>query len=306
MHIFNERPGPTHTSSEEVDVQANALHPFEPGSHPRILIIAPHPDDEALAAGGVIATAIKLGSQVRVLVITNGDASYATALTRGSHFITRANFRRLAIMRQRESLNALVVLGLCPEQVHFLGFPDRGLASLWNIQWDDRHPYRSFTTGHSRSQQALNSPVVGFTGANLVRLLQSELLKFCPTTVIMPHPQDHHSDHSALAGFTRRAVAQYHLQSRHSMPVMLSYWMWSQNRPWLTGARPHGLVPSHALASTMQPDLQLTLRPEIQAQKVRALLCYPSQKIPAGKIFREALHRKSETFTPFDGSFNNG
>jgi LmbE family N-acetylglucosaminyl deacetylase len=121
--------------------------------------------------------------------------------------------------------------------------------------------------------------------------------------VILPHPQDHHSDHSALAGFTWRAVTQYHLQSRRSMPAMLSYWMWHQNMPWLTGTPPDDLASFHAGALTMQPDLQLTLHPKIRAQKIRALLCYPSQKIPAGKIFHETLRRMGETFTPFDGLF---
>ena len=98
--------------------------------HERIMIIAPHPDDEVLAAGGIIATAVKAGSQLRIIVATNGDASYATALTHGSHFITRNNFKHLAAMRQKESLNALTSLGVSRMQIHLWGFPDRDLASL--------------------------------------------------------------------------------------------------------------------------------------------------------------------------------
>ena len=39
----------------------------------RILILAPHPDDESLAAGGLIQRAVKVGAKVRVLFATDGD-----------------------------------------------------------------------------------------------------------------------------------------------------------------------------------------------------------------------------------------
>src|SRR5690242_7448135 len=46
----------------------------EPKPGDRLLIIAPHPDDEALAAGGVIQRAIARGARVRIVVLTDGDA----------------------------------------------------------------------------------------------------------------------------------------------------------------------------------------------------------------------------------------
>ena len=39
----------------------------------RILILAPHPDDEAIACAGVIQNALKAGSSLRVAYLTNGD-----------------------------------------------------------------------------------------------------------------------------------------------------------------------------------------------------------------------------------------
>jgi len=39
----------------------------------RILILAPHPDDEAISAGGVIQKALSQDAKVKVVCITNGD-----------------------------------------------------------------------------------------------------------------------------------------------------------------------------------------------------------------------------------------
>ncbi|MFQ3611471.1 MAG: PIG-L family deacetylase, partial [Fimbriimonadales bacterium] len=44
-----------------------------PTANQRLLIIAPHPDDEVLGCGGLIAEAVRQGSAVRVVAITAGD-----------------------------------------------------------------------------------------------------------------------------------------------------------------------------------------------------------------------------------------
>jgi LmbE family N-acetylglucosaminyl deacetylase len=274
--------------------------PWEPEASDRIMILAPHPDDEVLAAGGVIAKTLKRGhqSELRVIIATNGDASYATAFLHHSHLPSKENFRRQAVMRQKESLTALASLGLETTHVHFWGFPDRGLASLWKGRWNRENPYRSPTTSYKSSIQAVNSPVLPYTKASLDVLLETELLEFRPTLIFMPHPYDNHSDHSALAGFTLRAVNRYG-QAHQSYPALLTYWMWHPAKPWLTGARPHDLASFYLEAdSATGSDLHLTLSPEIHAQKTRALQHYPSQRIPAGKIFRDTSQRMYETFTP--------
>jgi LmbE family N-acetylglucosaminyl deacetylase len=264
------------------------------------MILAPHPDDEVLAAGGVILSALKSSSRssIRVIVATNGDASYSTSFLHGSHIPSRKNFRRQSTLRQKESLNALASLGLASSHVHFWGFPDRGLAALWKSRWDHKSSYQSRTTRFDNSTQAVNSPVMPYTKASVEKLFENELLDFHPTVIIMPHPYDNHSDHSALAGFTLLAVKRY-TESHHISPTLLTYWMWHQDKPWWTGARPHDLASFHLeIDSARQPDLHLTLSPEIQTQKLRALQCYPSQKIAAGKIFRKVSRSLDESFTP--------
>src|SRR5437868_7018954 len=44
-----------------------------PNARSRILVLAPHCDDETLGAGGYMAMAARLGARVHVVMLTNGD-----------------------------------------------------------------------------------------------------------------------------------------------------------------------------------------------------------------------------------------
>lgn len=54
---------------------SQAQRRWEPGG--RVLVVAPHPDDETLGAGGVIALHRRHGDPVRVVIVTDGSASRA-------------------------------------------------------------------------------------------------------------------------------------------------------------------------------------------------------------------------------------
>src|SRR5262249_9672320 len=44
------------------------------GPTTRLLVLAPHPDDEALGAAGLIQRVVGAGGSVRVVLMTSGDA----------------------------------------------------------------------------------------------------------------------------------------------------------------------------------------------------------------------------------------
>jgi hypothetical protein len=46
----------------------------------RVLILAPHPDDEAIGAGGLIQRALSAGAKVNIICFTNGDFNQAAFL----------------------------------------------------------------------------------------------------------------------------------------------------------------------------------------------------------------------------------
>ena len=91
-------------------VEADAI-PFEPVRlwGERLLVLAPHPDDEVIGCGGVVAHHLNGGSSVRVVVATDGGQAGVPAT------------------REEESRHALAILGKA--DIEFLGFPDRELAA---------------------------------------------------------------------------------------------------------------------------------------------------------------------------------
>jgi LmbE family N-acetylglucosaminyl deacetylase len=66
------QPGP---GEEEWELALAHVPPIEI-PRGRIVVVAPHPDDETLGAGGVIATAVAAGSPVRIVSCTDGEAAY--------------------------------------------------------------------------------------------------------------------------------------------------------------------------------------------------------------------------------------
>ncbi len=81
----------------------------------RALVVAPHPDDETLACGGTVAALAASGTDVRVLVLTDGDGAKVD-LPAGE----------LATRRRAEVAAACAALGV-PAPV-LLGLRDGGLA----------------------------------------------------------------------------------------------------------------------------------------------------------------------------------
>lgn len=81
-----------------------------------ILILAPHPDDESLGCGGLIAAAVAAGQPPFVLVLTDGAASHPNSRAYPPE--------RLRTLREREARNAVKALGLAADRIGFLGLPD--------------------------------------------------------------------------------------------------------------------------------------------------------------------------------------
>ncbi|TRO96196.1 PIG-L family deacetylase [Glycocaulis profundi] len=84
-----------------------------------VLVVAPHPDDETLGCGGLIAEAVGQGFAVHTVFVTDGAASHP-----GSLQWSRA---KLARRREREAREALRRLGAGEQPRTFLRLPDSGM-----------------------------------------------------------------------------------------------------------------------------------------------------------------------------------
>jgi len=117
-------------------------------SEDRLLVLAPHPDDETLAAAGQILAARAAGAAVKVVWLTLGDGFELAAPRPGPE-----GLRALAKIRMEEAKEATQVLGLGDEDRVFLGYPDQGLLRLFLT-----HYYLPYESPHTRLRR------VGYPG----------------------------------------------------------------------------------------------------------------------------------------------
>ncbi len=92
-------------------------HLVPPGA--RLVVAAPHPDDEILACGGLLQLLAARGDAPLLVAVTDGEASHP-----GSSIWPPA---RLRSARPRETLAALALLGMAAPAMTRLGIPDGGV-----------------------------------------------------------------------------------------------------------------------------------------------------------------------------------
>jgi LmbE family N-acetylglucosaminyl deacetylase len=86
-----------------------------------LIVLAPHPDDESLACGGLIAEACAKGRPTTIIVVSDGTGSHPR-----SRVYPRA---RLRALREAEARHAVSALGLPPRCLKFLRLPDRSVPT---------------------------------------------------------------------------------------------------------------------------------------------------------------------------------
>ncbi len=85
-----------------------------------VLIVAPHPDDEVIGCGGLIARLVEGGNEPQIIVMTGGEGSHGKDFSESE-----------AIVKARRSLTrqALSILGVPEQNLHELDFPDGGISA---------------------------------------------------------------------------------------------------------------------------------------------------------------------------------
>ncbi len=149
-----------------------------PTSTDRLLVFAPHPDDEALACGGLIQRAFAAGATVRVIFATSGDNNPWPQRFVENRWQMMPNDRaRWGARRREESRRAIERLGGNRDMARFLNFPDQGLTRLLMV-----------------------------ASELVVAELTAELVCWRPTLIVGPALNDTHADHSALHVLLRLAL----------------------------------------------------------------------------------------------------
>ena len=108
-------PPTTPTEAWSAAIARHAVPPM-PVEGGRLVVVAAHPDDETLGAGGFLQAARAAGADIELVVATDGEAAFGPP---------DDELRRT---RQQELRAALDQIGLDDVPVHHLGLPDSGLA----------------------------------------------------------------------------------------------------------------------------------------------------------------------------------
>lgn len=162
------------------DEQTGAFDPLALLHNARVLLVTPHPDDESLAAGGLIQQALRQGAQVQVLQVTDGDNNpWPQRVLERRIFIGTAARRRWAERRHREVQAAVVRLGLSTDRLQYMHWPDMGVTQRMR-QW----------------------------GLPAIEAFEPHIRSCQPSLVVLPALGDAHPDHGSVHVLTRLALAR--------------------------------------------------------------------------------------------------
>jgi LmbE family N-acetylglucosaminyl deacetylase len=269
------------------------------GPATRLLVVAPHPDDEALGSAGLIQRVIAAGGQVRVVLVTSGDA-FSEGVEAETHIADPRprDYRSYGALRERETIEAMQRLGVDRGHVRFLGFPDGGVCLIASHYLPARA--RAFVSPYTRrveppaSEQMIRG--VRYRGADIRRELERILVEYRPTMVTLPHPEDLHPEHCSSYIFAREALDVVAARDRTLKPRVLHYLIHYDEWPPETGTNPDtALQPPSGFPPREGEWRTLTLTAAEIAGKRRALDGYASQALVIGR-FLQAFGRANELF----------
>jgi len=286
-------------SAATARAQLRAIPPQPPSisADTRLLVIAPHPDDEVLGAGGLIQHVREAGGEVRVVYLTNGDAYRAgVRLEQRAVKISAKDFRGYGRRRQKEARAALTTLGLDGDAATFLSFPDQGLCRMTRTYWSDqRRPYRSpFTRLDRPPTDELLVPDTEYRGEDLTLELAHLIGQYRPTLVLVPRKEDQHPDHSAASFFLYDALAGVRKVFPEYSTDVLNYIVHFKSWPFEDDRR--SLPPPPGLSGGVSGWISVPLTPAEMRIKRDALRKYHTQQ-HAMKWFLDGFVRSNEVFS---------
>jgi len=275
-------------SSEE------ALSPFLPVD--RVLILAPHPDDEAIATSGVIQHCLQNHVPLKIVYFTNGDNNELSFVVYEKRLVFRKKaFVYMGEVRRKEAVRAMKYLGLGEENLTFLGYPDFGTMEIFMRYWNPAKPMRSMLTRVTavpyKDSFSFGAP---YAGPSVVKDLKKVIMDFRPTKIFVSHPADTNRDHRALNLFLR--VVLWDLEGTIDPPQVYTYLVHVVRWPMPRGFRPSlELSPPANLADAGIKWQELALTDKEVWNKREVISCYRSQ-LAYAPSYLYTFARKNELF----------
>jgi len=176
-------------------LELERFHPAKVVERPpgdRVLVLAPHPDDETVGCGGTLRKYVNSGARVKVVVMTDGRLGNAEIRRLAEDDPVRRQMQdELVAQRRREAFAALDVLGV--EEKEFLAARD----------------------GELRASVSVIAPKLAQT-----------LSQWRPDAVLLPFVTDRHRDHFAANCCFIEAIEQLNAAWTQALQCV-AYEIWS-------------------------------------------------------------------------------
>ncbi len=259
----------------------------------RILVLAPHPDDEVIGCAGVIQRALSMKLPIHITFLTYGDSNQLSFLLYRKYpvLMPRA-VTRMGLVRYDEAVAATRILGLSQGQLTFLGYPDFRTLNIWCSRWAQQSPLKGILT-RSRAvpyKSALR-PGALHKGEEILKDLKAIISRVKPTKIFVSHPADYHGDHLAYYLYTRVALWDLRMGEVELYPYLIHFLRWPKPKGFRLG-KP--LEPPHLLSEQIS-WWRYQLTPEQFILKRRALEAHRSQYRSAARYLLSFI-RGNELF----------
>jgi LmbE family N-acetylglucosaminyl deacetylase len=260
----------------------------------RVLILAPHPDDETIATGGIIQQAVAMGLPVHVIFLTYGDNAETAFIAYRKRIVRRGKAAQaMGLVRHDEAVAAAGILGLRPDQLTFLGYPDFRTLKIWAEHWRDApHCESMFTSTTVVPYPNAFRPGAPYKADEVLADLKTIIRGFRPTVIFTSHPGDHNPDHLSLYLFMRVALWDLEAELRPAVwPFLVHHPEWPQPE----GYHPElALTPPARLAS--EPTWHAApVSPQQIETKHRAVQAHRTQ-MAFGREYLDSFMRSNELF----------
>jgi LmbE family N-acetylglucosaminyl deacetylase len=217
-------------------------------SNARVLVVAPHPDDDLITSAGVISKAKERGEPVKIVYMTNGDLS-------GS---------QMGYTRQAEAVAGQNILGTIEDNLIFLGYPDGYLNQIYTnyLTPSDQYitpnsisaTYGNRGLGRTDYHSYRFSTPATYNKPNMLIDLETIISDFLPEHVFVTSEFDAHSDHSTTYRLVSLAVSNVHNINPSYTPVIHKTIIWWQTDGWPNPADPTSYtaeIPDLTLSSSL-------------------------------------------------------
>jgi LmbE family N-acetylglucosaminyl deacetylase len=163
------------------------------------LVVAPHPDDEALCCSGIIFNALQRGDTVYIVVLTNGDTKGTT----------------VGLRREGETVAAMGLLGIPEQHIIFLGYGDGLTLALY----ESSNPNQNYTSFAGATATYGNRGLGGtdyhdylygvhgsYNRSTMMQDVTAALRNIHPDEIYTTGVVDGHSDHEATSMAVMEAI----------------------------------------------------------------------------------------------------